>query len=128
MNNCISLTAREFWLNEELISSCCCLFVGFENGTWIKAFYNDKFLNWEIESLSEAPHLISEGDSEFYYPIKQYLNMPSNEFGGLIETINHNRNSIELAFSGGVSVLLSYNIKTESEKIELIKKRDFNTF
>jgi hypothetical protein len=122
MNNCISLTAREFWLNEELISSCCCLFVGFENGTWIKAFYNDEILNWEIESLSEAPHLISEGDSEFYYPIRHYLNEQENKLGELIETKNHNRNSVELVFSSGSYILLGHDDETESNKIEVVLK------
>lgn len=122
MNNCIALTTREFWLNEELMEPCCCLFIGFENETWIRVLFNDENLCWELESLTETPDLKSEGDSEFYYPIRQYLNKQENKLGELIETKNHNRNCIELVFSSGAYILLSRDIETESNKIEVVLK------
>lgn len=120
MKECISLLAREFLLKGEIQTPCCCLFIGFNDGTWLKAFYNDETYTWELVKSNEVPDPNRPlGDSEFNYPYKQYLPSGLNSCGSLIENEIQGNTRLVITFSSNLEVVLSYDSSAEKESIEI---------
>lgn len=96
------------------------MFIGFNDGSWLKALYNDESCAWELIDSDEVPNKDSpEGDSEFYYPYKQYLPNSMENCGKLeVHEIRGNTQLI-LSFSSSLKLVLSHNPKEESEHIEV---------
>lgn len=121
MAECVSLLAREFWLEGELQSSCCCIFFGFNDGSWLKALYNDEVCSWEINDSDENPIQSRPlGDRKFWYPYKEYVPAHLQSLGELTGHLTQAPNKFVASFSSGVKLLLSYNDETESSHVQII--------
>ncbi|MDH5629158.1 MAG: hypothetical protein OEY96_03280 [Gammaproteobacteria bacterium] len=117
---CISLLAREFWLNGEISSHCCCFFIGFDDGTWLKALYNDELCLWELIDSDEVPDINNPvGDKSFYYPYKEYMPKELDNCGALINSELQNNNKLIINFSSNLQVVLQYDPIKEEESIEI---------
>ncbi|WP_420589290.1 hypothetical protein [Bacterioplanoides sp.] len=120
MKECVSILSREFWLKGEKQTPCCCVFIGFNDGSWEKALYNDESYTWELNSSDEIPNENHPlGDDEFSYPYKQYLPAELETAGTLSERQLVTNNELVVVFSSGLKLILSYNANTESEYIEI---------
>jgi hypothetical protein len=120
LKECISLVAREFWLEHELVTQCCCLFVGFDDGSWLKVYHDDEECIWTLVDSDEVPDQdeVIE-DEEFKWQSKQYLSENMNSCGNLVEAKLTNRNHMVLVFSSKLSVSLSHDPVAETESIEV---------
>ncbi|WP_461535045.1 hypothetical protein [Spongorhabdus nitratireducens] len=56
-----SIVAREFWLEGDQVTPCCCLFIIYENGCCEKIYYDDERCIWATEYLAERPDLNNPG-------------------------------------------------------------------
>lgn len=120
LKECISILSREFWLNGERQTTCCCLFIGFNDGSWDKAQYNDESCAWEINESDEIPdEKKSLGDSEFFYTYKQYLPASLDTGGEITKKQVKTNNELVILFSSGIELLLSYSTKAEKESVEI---------
>ena len=120
MKECTSFLAREFWLNGILQTRCCCLFLGFSDGSWKKALYSDESYSWELVESDETPSEENPlGDSEFCYPYKQYLPAGTKTAGELTEIELVTNNKLVVSFSSGIRLALLYDEETESEYVEV---------
>ncbi|MAM87501.1 MAG: hypothetical protein CME36_09370 [unclassified Hahellaceae] len=118
MTKCTSLLVREFWLDGSLVSACCCLFVGFDDGTWLKAYYNDENYRWVLEATTERPDIAKpKGDSQFYYPYKEYLPAHLQDIGALEKSEHRGDTELVLIFSSGVEVALLYDVRLEESSV-----------
>lgn len=118
--DCIALLAREYWHKGELVSSCCCMLIGYSDNSWQKVLYNDEEYIWEIEDSDEVPNILKpEGDDEFYYPYKSFLPENLSTIGKFKSAELIGRNKIVLQFSLGLQVTLVYDEKLEKEYIEV---------
>ena len=62
------LIVIEFWLKDQLITPCCVVYIGTEDGKSWKVLYNDETMSWELEESAFIPTPGSvEGDEEFRY-------------------------------------------------------------
>lgn len=96
------------------------MFIGFDDGSWIKALYNDESCSWEANESDEIPDINRPlGDSKFYYPYKQYLPEGIKPTGDITEITHPTNNVMVVSFSNGLKLVLSYDIKTENEHIEV---------
>lgn len=118
MKECISLLARTFWLDGEIVTRFCCLFIGFDDGSWLKALYNDEEYIWEIGD-SEVPDLMDVGDADCYFPYKQYLPEGVASCGQLVCCNFSGNNVLTLTFSSKLRVVLSFDPATDYESIEI---------
>jgi hypothetical protein len=115
MDVCTRVVAREFWFQGKLVSPCCCLFVCFESGNSLVASYNDELCTWELNESHEAVDFSSpEGDEEFFYPYRYYLDGPIKYKGS-----EAGENTMVVYFSGKVSIELSYCKEAETEEIKV---------
>ena len=104
--NITGVFAREFWLNGELSSPCCCLFICIEDVDKLLFSHNDEDCAWEqTTTQEEIDFLQADGDGEFYYPYKEYL---GNQVAESISHKGHTvgKNSVAIEFSNDAS--LSY--------------------
>ena len=115
---CNSILAREFWLQGELQTPCCCIFFGFSDGSWLKALYNDEQYLWEISNSDETPDKLDIGDSEFSYPYKEYLPESMSNCGALISEQALSNNKLVVSFSK-LKIALSYDVTQDIENIEI---------
>jgi len=116
---CTSLLSREFWLDGELITPCCCMFIKFSDGSCLKAFFNDEENIWELTETLESPNLKDKlGDNQFIYPYKEYLPSSMSGCGNIIEK-NCNDDKMSLKFSSGLEIIFSYDFAKEKASIEI---------
>lgn len=119
-NPCVGLYAREFWLEGNLVSPCCVLFLLFENGECLSASYNDENCIWEVKGQSPAPDFSTpEGDSAYYYPYRSHFPIEVGNIGELSTYKVHDRNLLVFCFSRGLRVELLYDQETEHENIRV---------
>lgn len=116
--NCTSLLAREFWLDGKLDCPCCCLFIGYEDGSWKRVLYDVEAYNWVFEDSDEIPNINEPlGDESFYYPYKEYIPKGFNDAGELSELNYIDNNNVNLEFSSGINISLSFDADTYDIKI-----------
>jgi hypothetical protein len=120
LKECVSILSREFLLNGEMQTPCCCLFIGFSDGSWKKALFDDENYCWELDESDEIPDENKpHGDGEFQYPYKQYLPKEFKSAGELVTYDLLTKNNLVVSFSSGIKLVLSYDPKKECEHIEL---------
>jgi hypothetical protein len=94
------------------------MFVGFKNGNWSKAFYNDENCTWEYLGNSEAPIKTEIGDSEFSYPYKEYMPTNLDSCGELLSHKTIGNNELVLSFAN-LEVALTYDTQMEIENVAI---------
>ena len=119
MCKCSKIHAREFWLNGELVSPCCELFILLENGVCVTSSYNDETCEFEVFGITEVPDFkIPEGDSEFYYPYKELF--PSIDITQIeFEKYEISKNQADFYFSNNISIKLVYDVKKDREIVKI---------
>ena len=120
MCQCSKIYARECWINGELVSPCCVIFLCLSNGVYLSASYNDETGKFEVFETNERPDFDKpEGDNDFYYPYKELLIKETKRGLSFEEYVIHD-NAVVFHFSDPISLTLSYDMSGDVEHLEII--------
>ena len=117
------LIAIEFWLKDQLITPCCVVYIGIDDGKSWKILYNDETMSWELEASAFIPETGSvEGDEEFKYTainLGEKLGITGQEIIGAEELDRGDSAEFVVHLGKGASVTFSNHYQSDEQSVKI---------
>ncbi len=118
------LIAIEFWLNDQLVTPCCVIYIEADDERRWKLFYNDETMSWELEAAGFIPEAGSvEGDEEFRYSainLGERLGINNQNVTGAEERDRGDFADFSVHLSKGETVTFSNHYRSAQQSVKIV--------